>query len=208
MSLPPIQADKLKTKQRSWTMTKLGRMAGVVMLAGAGCGMMKLCNEEGVGAGYVSAVEGSNETSQSEWVLPDPCHGLAPSRKQYLKLELDAMTDKGFVSLYWGAGSKPQFSLHIAGSRTLVCPAGAYPPAEFFEENDAPATVNWRAQIWPTSRLLRVVTREGEIRLPLEDPSLSNASWQNGLARLHVANASVTLYRLAGVDVPSLFIVR
>jgi len=184
-------------------------MAGMVMLAGAGCGMMKLSDEEGGDAGYISAVESSNETSQSEWVLPYPGHGLAPSRKQYLKLELDAMTDEGFVSLYWGAGPKPQFSLHIAGSRTLVCPAGTYPPSEFFEEEDAPATVNWRAQIWPTSRLLRVVTQEGETRLPLADASLSNASRKNGLAKiLLVSNASVSLYRLAGMDVPSLFMIR
>jgi len=53
---------------------------------------------------------------------------------------------------------------------------------------------------------LRVVTPAGETHLPLAE--LANTAWQTGLARLFVANASVTLYKLSGVDVPSLFMIR
>ena len=188
--------------------------AGVAaMLASATQGMMLLCDGEGGNVvAWVAELTSSNNTSHSAFVLPNPGGGLAPLRKQYLKMGLDAATDDGgFVCFFFGKGEKPLFSLVLSGERTpLLVPEGEYPAAEWFEmEGEHPhAPVNWRAQIWPTSKLLRVVMPEGETRLSLADTALSNPAWQNGLARLLVANASVTLYRLAGMDVPSLFMIR
>jgi len=184
----------------------------MILLAGASQGMMLLSDDQGGSVGWIEVLEGTNETSRSEWVLPIG-KGMDATRKQYLKMELHAITGDGFAGFFFGSGPKPQFSLFISGGRTLLLPQGEYPAAEFFElEGERPrephAPLNWRAQVWPTSKWLRIITPEGETRLPLADPSLSNPSWQNGLARLLVSNASVTLYRLAGVDVPTLFMIR
>jgi len=183
-------------------------MAGVALLAGASLGMVKICDEEGGNTEVVATVAGIEDTSNSEWILPFPGRGILPPRKQYLKLTLEAETENGFAAFYFGKGDKPLFSVFLSGQRTLLLPAGTYPPSDFFEPIDAPATVNFQAQVWPTSKILRIITEKSETRLPLEDPSLSNPAWQSGLARVFVANASVNFYKLAGMDVPSLLILR
>ena len=186
-------------------MKNIGRIMAGVLLAGASHGLT-LSDGQGGSVGWVAEVAASNGTSRAEWVLPTG-KGMDATRKQYLKMELAGTTDNGFAGFFFGKGEQPLFSVFVSGKRSLAIGPGEYPAAEFFEQADAPAALNWRAQVWPTSRVLRIITPEGAANLSL-DPSLSNPAWQTGLARLLVVNASATIYRVAAMDVPSLFMIR
>ena len=111
-----------------------------------------------------------------------------------------------FAAFYFGKGEKPCFSIFFAGDRMLLVAPHTYPPAEFFEQEEGPASVNWKAQVWASSRMVRVFAPEGEARLPMAD--VANSAWRTGLARMLVSNAVASLYRLDAVTVGTTLIVR
>jgi hypothetical protein len=181
----------------------------MAMLAGAGTsqGGMFVSDELGESKIPIAALVGTNETCAAEWVLPVGRGGMNGPHRQYLKMELGANVESdGFAAFYFGEGGRPCFSLFFANNQTLIIPPHEYPPASFFEQVATPSSVNWKAQVWASQRTVRVVTQAGETRLPMSD--LENAAWQTGLARLLVANASATVYRLDAALYGTILMVR
>ena len=185
-------------------MNKFKILLGVSALALAGHGMYLY--EEGASA-YTAVIASGSGASRSEWVLPDGQGLQLNSReRQSLKIHL-AATGAGYAALYFGEGGKPQLSIFLSGPRTLIVPPGEYPPAEWFDVPASAQEADWRAQIWTSPSLIRIVTQDGqETRLPMSD--LGNVSWYNGLARVFVSNTTLTVYRLSAPVAGSLLLVR